>query len=92
MSMEKAVALKYTSGLPAPFILAKGKRALAARMRRIAEDNGVNIIHDEELAESLFLFEAGSFIPEYLYETVAELLAFVYAVERGHQNMIQEST
>lgn len=90
--MEKSVALKYSSDLSAPFILAKGKGNLAGRLRRIAEESGVTIIDDKVLTESLFVFDTGSFIPEYMYETVAELLAFVYSVERQKQNMIQDGT
>lgn len=89
--MKKAVALQYTTDLPAPFILAKGRDNLAERLRRIAEENDITVIRDEHLTESLYLFDAGVFIPEFLYETVAELLAFVYAVDHGKKNMIQDN-
>ena len=80
--MDKAVAVKYTSDLPAPFILAKGKGKLAAIIAEIAGKNGVEIINMPELADNLIELEAGSLIPEEYYEIVAELLVFVRDLQK----------
>jgi type III secretion system FlhB-like substrate exporter len=75
--MEKAVALKYTKELPAPFILAKGKGDLARKIKAIALANGVSIVEDHLLAEGLIDLELGSLIPEEYYEIIAKIFVFV---------------
>ena len=77
MPDRTAVAIKYTRELPAPFIIAKGKRELAARLLRIAEENGIEIVSNPDLSETLFEFETGSFIPEEMYEIIAYILAHI---------------
>ncbi|TFG65093.1 MAG: flagellar biosynthesis protein FlhB [Spirochaetales bacterium] len=79
---EKAVALRYYDALPAPFILAKGKKHLAEKIMKLARENGIHIHADRQLADSLMVFEAGDFIPEEVFGIVAEIFAFVYAVEK----------
>lgn len=77
-----AVALRYIEDLPAPFIVAKGKRELARRVVRIAEESGVDIVEEPELAEGLFEFHVGSFIPEEMYEIIAHILVQVMKVRK----------
>lgn len=77
MQDRKAVALKYIEELPAPFIAAKGKGRIAERILEIAREEGVLIEGQEELTELLFSLEMGSFIPEELYEIIAQLYTFV---------------
>lgn len=79
--MEKAIALKYARDLPAPFVLAKGKRELARRIVEMAHRNGVEIVEGSQIADRLFEVEIGSWIPEELFEAVAYILAFVYRVQ-----------
>ena len=75
--VEKAVAIKYAQDLPAPFILAKGKGALADRIKRIAQECGISLVAVPELTDALVEMEVGSLIPEEFYQIVAELLVFV---------------
>jgi len=75
--MEKAVAIKYDSELPAPFVLAKGKGELARIIESIARDNGINVTQIPNLADALIDLEIGSFIPQEYYGIIAELLIFV---------------
>ena len=81
--MEKAVALRYAEGLPAPFILSKGKRQCAERLVQIAKEHGIEIIEMPELTEALFDLDVGSYVPEDWYELIAELLVFVYSMQVG---------
>ena len=81
MREQKAVALKYTEDLPAPFIAARGKGSLASKLVRIAEDAGLPIQRDNDLSEILFQLEVGSFIPEELYEIIARLYTFVLQIQ-----------
>jgi type III secretion system FlhB-like substrate exporter len=74
---EKAAALRYTEDLPAPIVVAAGKGALAALIKKIAKENGVVLVENPELADTLLSLEVGSLIPESLYAVIAEILAFV---------------
>ncbi len=75
--MEKAAALRYSDDLPAPLIVASGKGELAAAIKRIARENGVALVEDRDLAETLLTLDAGQLIPESLYAVIAEILVFV---------------
>jgi len=77
-----AVAIKYLEELPAPFIVAKGKHELAAKMLHIAEEHGVEIANEPELSEALYEFEVGSFIPEQMYEIIAHILSHIMAARK----------
>ncbi len=76
--LEKAVAVKYIRDLPAPFVIAKGKNNIARKLVQIARERGISILREETLSERLFELETGEFVPEEVYEVVAEILAFVY--------------
>ena len=78
---KKAAALRYNSDLPAPFLVARGRDELAERIVRLAEDSGIEIVSQPELTEKLFVLEPGTFIPEDCFSVVAEILAYVYAVQ-----------
>jgi type III secretion system FlhB-like substrate exporter len=80
--MEKAVAIRYHQDLPAPFIVAKGKKELAHKLVSIAEEHKIQILKQDELTERLFCLDVGSLIPENVYGLVAEILAFVYTSEQ----------
>ncbi|UCB44343.1 MAG: EscU/YscU/HrcU family type III secretion system export apparatus switch protein [Spirochaetota bacterium] len=75
---KKAVALKYQEEDIAPRIVAKGVGRLAEVILRLARENNIHIEENRALSEALMYFEAGDYIPEELYEVVAEILAFVY--------------
>ncbi len=77
----KAVAIKYDSDLPAPFILAKGKGDLARRLTELAQEAGIPVSEDPAIIDALYSLEVGEFIPEDLYNVVARLLVFAYQLE-----------
>ncbi|MDC7126815.1 MAG: EscU/YscU/HrcU family type III secretion system export apparatus switch protein [Spirochaetales bacterium] len=79
--IEKAVVLKYLKELPAPFIVCKGKRKMAEKIKEIAEENKVEIIREDDLADRLYVFEPGDYVPEELFEITAEILSFVYNLQ-----------
>jgi flagellar biosynthesis protein len=80
--MEKAAAVKYIEGLPAPFLVAKGRGELAEKILRLAEENDITVHHDVSLTEQMYRLDPGDWIPEELFEAVARLLAFVYNAQR----------
>ncbi len=75
-----AVALKYDRAtMDAPQVVAKGARLIAEKIKKLARENGVPIVENKPLAQSLYkTVEVGESIPETLYKAVAEVLAYVY--------------
>ncbi len=80
---EIAVALKYErEEHNAPYVVAKGERLIAQKIREIAAEYKIPIVEDKPLARSLFkLCDIGEMVPETLYRAVAELLAYVYKLK-----------
>jgi len=79
-----AVALRYDENeMPAPKVVAKGQRAIAGRIIALARTYGVPVLHNPPVARSLFEQVAiGAFVPEILYQVVAEIFAVVYRRRR----------
>ena len=79
---EIAVALSYEAGMPAPVVVAKGRRLIAERIRDIAEESGVPIVENVALAQALYkAVDVGQSIPAELFTAVAEVLAYVYQLK-----------
>jgi flagellar biosynthesis protein len=80
---EIAVALKYDKEKDqAPRVIAKGLRLRAEKIREIAKAYGVPIMKNVPLANALYRVEIGEEVPEELYDAVAEVLNFVYALQQ----------
>lgn len=79
-----AVALHYDRRtMKAPVIVAKGIRLNAKRIREIAEAHQIPILENKPLARLMFKYgRVGGEIPAQLYAAVAEVLAWVYRVNR----------
>ncbi len=79
-----AVALRYDAEhMAAPTVIAKGARLLAQRIRDIATENDVPVVQKPELARTLYRsIEVGQTVPEELFIAVAEVLSFVYQIDR----------
>ena len=86
---EYAVALKYKpEEMEAPIVVAKGRRLIAQKIREIAEQHGIPIVEDPPLARALFAqVELGHSIPDNLYRAVAEILAYVYRLNKKKKRM-----
>jgi len=72
-----AVALSY-DGRNTPKVTAKGEQQLAERIIDAAEQAGVPLYPDPELAMVLSQIPLGEEIPDNLYKAVAEVIAFAY--------------
>lgn len=70
-----AVALKYDLDWPAPKVVAKGKDYTALRIIRYAEQLGVPVYQQPELARGLYPTRLDDFIPAALFAAVAKILA-----------------
>lgn len=80
---DKAVALKYERGKdPAPKVTAKGRGALAEKILAVARENNIPVRHDKTLLDALYKLDINEEIPEELYRVIAEILAFVYRMNR----------
>ncbi|HWC60495.1 MAG TPA: EscU/YscU/HrcU family type III secretion system export apparatus switch protein [Verrucomicrobiae bacterium] len=79
-----AVALKYDrKTMRAPKIVAKGIRLNAQKIREIGEQHQIPVLQNIPLARSLFKHgRIGGEIPAQFYGAVAEVLAWVYRVNR----------
>lgn len=78
-----AIALKYDKEKDnAPRIVAKGMRLNAEKIREIAKQYGVPFMKATTLANALYRVDVGQEIPEDLYDAVAEVLNFVYALQQ----------
>jgi flagellar biosynthesis protein len=79
--IKKAVALGYDEKEDqAPKVLAKAKGTLAQTIIKIAEDNDINIFSNEALVQSLMNIELQQNISPELYQSVAEVFAWLNEV------------
>ena len=79
-----AVALRYDrKTMRAPKIVAKGIRLNAQKIREIGQQHQIPIIENKPLARMLFKHgRVGGEVPAQFYAAVAEVLAWVYRVNR----------
>ena len=82
-SISKAVAILYDENKStAPQVVASGQGVIAEKIIATAEEAGVHVQEDPDLVELLAKVPLGDEIPVELYQTVAEVLAFVYQVNK----------
>jgi flagellar biosynthetic protein FlhB len=81
---EYAVALEYQpETMAAPVVVAKGRNLFAQRIKREARWHGIPVVENPPLAQALYrATEVGQTIPAKLYTAVAEILAFIYRMQR----------
>jgi flagellar biosynthetic protein FlhB len=78
-----AVAIRYEAEKGAPRVVAKGQGEVATKIREEAERHGIPLVQEIQLARTLYkMCEVDQEIPLDLYEAVARLLAFVFALRR----------
>jgi flagellar biosynthesis protein len=81
--MKKAVALLYDRQKNgAPIVKASGQGEMAGRILTAAEEAGIPIHEDPDLVEILAGVPLEDEIPVELYQAVAEILSFVYKLNR----------
>ncbi|WP_423821854.1 EscU/YscU/HrcU family type III secretion system export apparatus switch protein [Salinisphaera sp. SPP-AMP-43] len=79
----EAVALRYDAGDDAPRVVAKGYGDIADAIIEKARENGLYVHSEPELVRLLSQVDLDARIPPALYVAVAELLAWVYELERA---------
>ena len=64
-------------------VLAKGENAFALRIKEVAKESGVPIVENKLVARMLYkVGRVGQSIPAEMYQSVAEILAFVYKTHK----------
>jgi len=81
--VEMAIALKYDKDKDvAPRIVAKGLRLKAEKIREIAKQYNIPLMRNVPLANALYRVDVGQEVPEELYDAVAEILNFIFELQR----------
>ena len=78
-----AVAIKYDKEVSdAPVVIAKGADYLANKIKEVATEHKIEIVENKPVARMLYHnVDIGEQIPPELYQTVAEILAYVYGLQ-----------
>ena len=81
----RSVALKYDANEhAAPVVTAKGTDFLAAKIKELAKEHGVEIVENKPLARMLYYnVDLDREIPPELYQAVADILAYVYNLKKA---------
>ncbi|WP_153720421.1 flagellar biosynthesis protein FlhB [Sporosarcina cascadiensis] len=79
-----AIALKYDDEqMDSPIVVAKGADFIAQKIKMIAKENEIVMVENRPLARAMFdQVEIGDRIPEEFFKAVAEILAYVYRIQR----------
>jgi flagellar biosynthetic protein FlhB len=79
-----AIALKYDNmSMAAPMVVAKGAGFIAQRIREIAAAHNIPLVENKPLAQALYkAVDLNQTIPQNLFQSVAEVLAYVYSLKR----------
>ncbi len=82
---RKAVALKYEAERDlAPRVIAKGRGHVAEHILETAQKNSVPVYQDKTLVNMLMALELDREIPPELYKAIAEVMAYVYKMDKSH--------
>ena len=89
--LSKAVAILYDEKeSQTPKVVASGKGIIAEKIIETAREAGVHIQEDPNLVELLSKVPIGDDIPVELYQTVAEVLAFVYQINDKFKTKLKD--
>jgi flagellar biosynthesis protein len=89
--LDKAVALLYDrEQSDAPRVIASGRGLIARKIIETAREAGIHIQEDPNLVEILSKVPVGKDIPVELYQTIAEILSFVYQVNDKFKQKVEE--
>ncbi len=83
LTLKQAVALAYTAGSKSPKVIAAGKGMIADQIIKLAKENDVYVYQSKEMVALLMQVQLDQEIPPTLYKAVAELLAWLYKIEKA---------
>lgn len=82
ITKKKASAISYNPDHPAPKVIAQGSGRDAERILTEAKKAGIEIVENPSLAALLETStKVGDYIPEWCWEAVARILAFIQKKE-----------
>lgn len=81
-NLQQAVALTYEHGEFAPKVLASGKGLVAEQIIAKAKEHHIYIHESKDLVGLLMQVDLDENIPPALYQAVAEILAWLYQLEK----------
>ncbi len=85
-TVNQAVALRYSEEQDnVPIVVAKGRGLIAERIKDLARESGVPIKEDQQLADYLMALDLYEEIPPQLYAVVAEVLAYIYSMDKKYR-------
>ena len=80
---KKAIALRYDQEKDkAPVVVAKGQGSIAEKIIKLARENNIPVVEDEELIEAMINMDVYEEIPPELYRAIAQVLIFVKYVRK----------
>ncbi len=82
--LKQAVALTYAHGDYAPKVVAKGYGLVAEQIIARARDHDLFVHESADLLNLLMQVDLDDHIPPVLYQAIAEVLAWVYQLEKAH--------
>lgn len=89
-STARAIAIVYNENeSAAPKVVASGKGVIAEKIIATAKEAGIHVQEDANLVELLSKIPIGDEIPTELYQTVAEVLAFVYRINENFKDKMR---
>ncbi|MBF0341294.1 MAG: EscU/YscU/HrcU family type III secretion system export apparatus switch protein [Magnetococcales bacterium] len=81
---RQAVALRYQRNQDAaPRVTASGRGLIAETIMKKAREAGITLMEDPDLVDLLGKVPVGDSIPPALYKAVAEVLAYVYRMNKS---------
>lgn len=82
LTRKTAIAINYDKvAMEAPKLVAKGRGVIAERLIELARENGIPVVEDRVLVETLDQLNVNQQIPPELYQVVAEILVSVYRAD-----------
>ena len=83
--IKSAISLRYDlESAKAPKVTAKGRGEVAERIIALARKHDIPVKEDPDLVKILSHLDIGEEIPPSVYQVVAELLAFIYNVNKNY--------
>lgn len=86
---KRAIALKYDKSDIAPKVIAKGSGYVAENIIKKGHGENIQVYEDEKLTNELMNLDLGQEIPEGLYTAVAEVLGFIYNLDKEKGEKIE---
>jgi len=88
---KKVVAVRYDKDDDsAPKVVAKGRGTIAENILSIAKQHSVPVYQNKTLTAMLMAVELDKEIPPELYQAVAEILAYVYRVDKKMEHLFKD--